>query len=962
NYFMRQWLENYRSAFEEAILAGETPSSLNPKCPCGAVGDWRCDDCFGQPVHCLKCLQQTHKRLPWHHISQWQAGGYYSRSSLAATGIQLLCGHGGGECPNNLCMEEVVGNDDATLPDTLEDEADRTDPIDILDDMPEEDDTELTGSAAAFGPSQRKPGQLTVIDITGIHHITVIFCQCPFAPARYRQLLDLQLYPASCDRPATVFTFAVLDNFILHNRACNTPAQSYFNVLQRITDPIQPHLTTNRYREFLRVIRQWRHLKTRRQSGVSHEGYRSDVKGQMALFCPACPQPNINLPPDWQSDADRWKYRIQLVMDGNFAAEHQRMKNPEDDVWLADGDGFFVGRGRFQEHCRTAVERVQRSSCNDHKAVNGPGRKSTLDATGIGATACARHGAMVPHSVVNFTRGEKQRDMDYSYVNSIERLIHPSISEAVVYYDVVCQWMVHLGFRIENSPILSDMLKHLPNLRTVKGIGLFHVHGHKQACLPRFSPDFIKGVGMVDGEIIETLWAGLNDTSRGTRGMTSAHRQEVIDDQIGYSNWMKTIRIVNRIRAKYKRAREMLAESETAFESVDRTLADDDRHAWSVMESAALLDRTENPETMDIFDVDEQCAPGLADRLAALLTLETGRDATTIGRAAWIAHGLRLQEDQLALASEARKLSRYAGKDEKLKFIRKEQRLAIYASIIPSGIDMSSTNVIETLADEPAYDGAEWDAADEEEEHADRGEMVPIAAELEQDQVPAYKLPILLFSTLSVTDDSNQQLRAGLQEEVALRQGQAEDKLASLRVLLAWKSVVFRRGVRPAGAYSEQLRAWEKVRSVATSSYLRIYAARCRQALQALPAEEDILNCARFKRGLVEELVSCIHALYSTGDSPVYRERSSFRPASSLQSAARTRCSCSSHLSGCSIRSQLTSTRLTWTSMTFALLCLRSNRHQITCGGISGGHIHWWVAEPPICSPPPIIGGGALQM
>lgn len=133
--------------------------------------------------------------------------------------------------------------------------------------------------------------------------------------------------------------------------------------------------------------------------------------------------------------------------------------------------------------------------------------------------------------------------MDYSYINSLERLIHPSLSEAVLYYDVVCQWMVHLGFRIDNSPILSNMVKHLPNLRTVKGIGLFHVHGHKQSCLPRFSPDFIKGVGMVDGEIIETLWASLNDTSRATRGMTSAHRQEVIDDQIGYSNWMKSIRI-----------------------------------------------------------------------------------------------------------------------------------------------------------------------------------------------------------------------------------------------------------------------------------------------------------------------------------------------------------------------------------------------------------------------------------
>ncbi|KAI0346079.1 hypothetical protein BDW22DRAFT_1323196 [Trametopsis cervina] len=711
--------------------------------------------------------------------------------------------------------------------------------------MPEDDEADLPTSSPSFGYTQRKAGELTVIDVTGIHHIAVQYCLCIAAPQRYRQLLDLRLYPASCDRPATVFTFAVLDNFILHNRACNTPAQSYFNVLQRITDPIQPHRTSNRYREFLRVIRQWRHLKTRRQSGVAHDGYRTGVTGQMTLFCPACPQPNVNLPMEWENDPERWKYRIQLVMDGNFAAEHQRMKNPQDDVWLADGDGFFVGRGRFENHVRTAVERVQRSSCNDHKAVNGPGHKSILDATGIGATACARHGAMVPHSVVNFTRGEKQRDMDYSYISSVERLIHPSISKAVVYYDVVCQWMVHLGFRIDQSPILSDMIKHIPNLRTVKGIGLFHVHGHKQSCLPRFSPDFIKGVGMVDGEIIETLWASLNDTSRGTRGMTSAHRQEAIDDQIGYSNWMKTIRIVNRIRAKHSRAIEMLAASEDAFESINETLSVTDRHLWSVMESSAMIDRVDDPTAMDIFDITEQI-PGLADRVGTLSALETGKDATTIGRAAWIANGLRLQEDQLALSAEARKLRRYAGKDEKLRFIRKEQRLAArimthenagkaYTAIGAHSVDSSPLDGADDLAEDDIYDGAEWDAADDDEEQIE--DTQPLS-DLQQDQIPAYKLPILMFSALPITTDANGQIQAGLEQELELRQGQAEDRLASLRVLLAWKSVVFRRGVRPAGAYGERLRAWEKVRSVASS--VRQQASIYEQTRRIMYASTDV--------------------------------------------------------------------------------------------------------------------------
>lgn len=39
-------------------------------------------------------------------------------------------------------------------------------------------------------------------------------------------------------------------------------------------------------------------------------------------------------------------------MDGNFAAEHQRMKNPEEDVWLSDGEGYFVGRKDYQAHLK----------------------------------------------------------------------------------------------------------------------------------------------------------------------------------------------------------------------------------------------------------------------------------------------------------------------------------------------------------------------------------------------------------------------------------------------------------------------------------------------------------------------------------------------------------------------------------------------------------------------------------
>ena len=50
----------------------------------------------------------------------------------------------------------------------------------------------------------------------------------------------------------------------------------------------------------------------------------------------------------------------------------------------------------------------QQSTCSDHKAVNRVNTtQKHLQATGIGATACARHGCFFPQSVVDFQKGER---------------------------------------------------------------------------------------------------------------------------------------------------------------------------------------------------------------------------------------------------------------------------------------------------------------------------------------------------------------------------------------------------------------------------------------------------------------------------------------------------------------------------------------------------------------------------
>jgi hypothetical protein len=51
-----------------------------------------------------------------------------------------------------------------------------------------------------------------------------------------------------------------------------------------------------------------------------------------------------------------------FMMNGNFQAEHMRMRNPENNVLLSDGTEFMVSKKPYELHLKSAVERRQVSS------------------------------------------------------------------------------------------------------------------------------------------------------------------------------------------------------------------------------------------------------------------------------------------------------------------------------------------------------------------------------------------------------------------------------------------------------------------------------------------------------------------------------------------------------------------------------------------------------------------------
>ncbi|KAG1720292.1 hypothetical protein EDB19DRAFT_1836061 [Suillus lakei] len=273
------------------------------------------------------------------------------------------------------------------------------------------------------------------------------------------QLFQAGLFPASFTRPKTAFTFSVLDDFLLDNLECGTSAINYYSKICRLTLSIFPLMVPDRYRELMRAARQWRQCKLYKWHGFAHKDDKPN-DGDLALFCLACLQPGINLDLSAGTVAQldntpSWLMTRYLVMDGNFKAEHMHPVNASDEVPLMDGLGFMVSNERYKSHLAIAQDHVQRSDCNNHQAVNqANASRQRLEATNIGGCACAWHGCFVPHSMVDFQKGERQMNMDYALSQALNYKTN-GISCAITFYDINCQYNKYLKDQIASSMYLS---------------------------------------------------------------------------------------------------------------------------------------------------------------------------------------------------------------------------------------------------------------------------------------------------------------------------------------------------------------------------------------------------------------------------------------------------------------------------------------------------------------------------
>ncbi|KAG1721118.1 hypothetical protein EDB19DRAFT_2029710 [Suillus lakei] len=662
---------------------------------------------------------------------------------------------------------------------------------DIDDDYPE----------GPFIPPVRDPDQpaITIVDKSGVHSLSISETCSFFKPACSQHLSpDLK----------TAFTFTVLDDFLLDNLECGTSAMNYYSKICRLTSSIFPLMVPDRYRELMRAARQWRQCKLYKWHGFAHKDDQPK-DGDLALFCPACPQPGINL------------------------------------------DLSTSTVTQYKSHLAIARDHVQRSDCNNHRAVNqANASRQRLEATGIGGCACARHGCFVPHSMVDFQKGERQMNMDYALSQALNYKTD-GISRAITFYDINCQYNKYLKDRIASSMYLSIPI----GMDIIPGIGLWHVHGHQDSCFVR-----------IDGEIMETLWAPLNIISPSARGMGTPHRKEVLDYQMNDCNFMKMICITKFLSRKLKEAIKGAAESKLAFDNLNETAQPDMVILWKEEEAIAHANRAEDPAAMDIYEVrlergkcllllivrqlqQENSRSCACCRLKITLTIRSSTPPVDEELPLWLATGLTIEESQISLSRDVKRLRTHPTDTQLLKVARCRDKL--------------HAQIMRFLEMAPTYLGGDVDVNDPDfpvivrnslddnyEDYSDFDEDQNPSLDIHDASIFQLELTVIpLPSNIGEVRCRELGLTNLMKEEIALREGQANDALHAIRVHLGDKAVIFCNTVWSAKSQASSTRAWTQVRSVETAVNLNasIYS-KCQSQLAKLPDHDLLMKYLPLKK------------------------------------------------------------------------------------------------------------------
>jgi hypothetical protein len=110
-------------------------------------------------------------------------------------------------------------------------------------------------------PTRAHKDDFILVDTLAIHPVAVDFCGCDKAQSHVQQLLRVGWFPATTSDPRTAATFRVLRQFHILSFESKVSAYEFYHSLVRLTDNTGLLKRNDRYEAFMRMVREFRHLK-----------------------------------------------------------------------------------------------------------------------------------------------------------------------------------------------------------------------------------------------------------------------------------------------------------------------------------------------------------------------------------------------------------------------------------------------------------------------------------------------------------------------------------------------------------------------------------------------------------------------------------------------------------------------------------------------------------------------------
>ncbi|SJL06992.1 uncharacterized protein ARMOST_10334 [Armillaria ostoyae] len=304
------------------------------------------------------------------------------------------------------------------------------------------------------------------------------------------------------------------------------------------------------------------------------------------------------------------------------------------DPGLGIGWSYFTAREPYEDYVQSRATDADISTCVEFSAVAKSNTKFSkgLRYTGVVAVSCGRSEMVLPTCVGNMDKGER-----YANVNPLAAAAIRQFSDllwVIISYDITCQ-------------ITPLVLK-------------FHEPGHKAEEHEQFSFNLAEGVGLSDGECPERIWAGHNALGNSTKTAGPGTWQDLIDDHLGFWNWVKYCCMGLTLWKRYKVAITERNQQEEAHRGFTQSLPPDMVSEWDDLCAAWEADKVPktvlNPFCVQSDDLTEdEVHKELAEEEEACRR-SGGRAVHDMSPSAFMVFGLVLEESQRKLRSEIKKL------------------------------------------------------------------------------------------------------------------------------------------------------------------------------------------------------------------------------------------------------------------------------------------------------------------